>query len=77
MLRNLKNDSVSGKKGDKPKVALSDEEVGELIDIHKMNEQMGSTVEAMQRDLLEKFSVRINSGTVKACLHLPSTSPFL
>ena len=54
--------SVSGKKGDTPKVALNETEIEELIDVHKMNEQMVATVEALQRDLMEKFSLRTNTG---------------
>ena len=64
ILRNLRIDSILGKKGDKPKVALSEAEIGELIDIQKLNEQMGATVEALHRDLVEKFSLRTTSGTV-------------
>ena len=64
IVRNLRINSISGKKGDKPKVTLSETEIGELIDVHKMNEQMGATVEALQRDLMEKFTLRTNSGKV-------------
>ena len=53
-------------------MALSETEIEELIDVHKMNEQMGATVEALQRDLMEKFSLRTNTGTVGPLANTPA-----
>ena len=53
---------VGKKGGGKPNVALTEEEMTEVVDLNRMKEQMANMIVQLQEDLVQKLSLRTNIG---------------
>jgi len=53
------------KKGGKPKIVLSDEEISEVINIQLFREKMSTSVEKLKDDYVKRLNVRTSAGSIE------------